>query len=136
MKTQIQRDYNARGLILREYQSNDYEIFYEYDTLSRRLKLILPNQSSIAYQYNANHLMSIERLSAKNRKLYTHHYQEFSLTGQILKTKLLNGLTCQYSYDPMGRPQLITSSKWSQSVPNDGYDKIGNLLKTEISDPA
>ena len=67
-KTTTTRRYDPLGYLLHETLANNLSTHNTYDLRGRRLKLTLPDTSTIDYQYNGIYLYSV------SRKGYTHTY--------------------------------------------------------------
>ena len=107
---------------------------YQYDRRGRVKKLVLPDMSTVDYSYDAVNLRTITRKN--NGNSLTCKYL-FNLSGRIAKIRLPNSLgSIKFTYDNCLRTKSIDSKKWSQSIPEDGYDPCGNLIKVSQRDAA
>jgi len=95
-----------------------------YDDFDRPIQRILPDLSSILYEYEGPFLVKISRLSANDDLLYSHTYDQFDLGGHVLsETGLFN---CSYRYDQAGRRICQTSPFFSEEL---SYDEAGNVTR-------
>jgi YD repeat-containing protein len=88
--------------------------------------MAMEDGSSIHYHYNALFLRKIERCSKEGESLYTHYFDTYDLSGNLLKSRMIGaGGEVFFEYDALHRPKAIRSTQWSQTV--SGYDCQGNL---------
>lgn len=132
--TKTIRDYDEDNNLKNESLGNELNLSYRYDRLNRPTRVILSDQSTIELFYNAAHLKAIKRISSNGEELYAHEYSRYDLSGNLLEAQMINNLgTITLAYDALGRNIGIASPYWSQEVPKDGYDPLGNLLKHTIT---
>ncbi len=126
--------FDSLGRLAEETLGNGLCLKNEYDRLGRRTLLTLPDNSSIAYEYDAAFLRAVHRYSAEQEKLYTHEYTEYDSMGR-LSSENLSGSCGQthYQRDEMGRCTQFTSPYWKQTL--QGFDSAGNLLQMSVEDP-
>ena len=132
--TVTKRAYNEYGNLISETLDNGLNLTYTYDQIDRPLSVTLPDQSSIRYRYNAHHLIAVERIKA-GEVAYTHHYPHYDLAGNVLEETLLGQAgAISYQYDLLQRPISLKAPHWQESIPKEGFDSLGNLLKREVTD--
>lgn len=126
------RTYDPFGAIESETLGNGLTNEYSYDGLGRCKLVNLPDQSQIAYAYDAAHLKEVQRV--KDGKLvYVHKYTRFDLAGSNIESTLAgSGGAMEYAYDLTGHVKQITSKEWKQNSAE--YDPVGNLLNRTIED--
>lgn len=133
-KTTSLRVCNAMNQVIQE-TFNGLSLSYLYDEQGKKIKLILPDHSSISYEYEDNHLKAIRRLSADNDLLYSHVYQHYNSHAQPTEMNLIGEVgTLHYSYDNALRISKIASPFWSEEIPQDGYNTYGSLCKLCVTD--
>lgn len=110
-------------------------IKYAYDKGGRRSKLTLLDDSALEYCYDELFLRQIKRLSPNSKVLYTHSYNSFDLSGNPLSETLLGDAgEVVKSYDKNGRLLAYKSKHFQETIPTDGYDPAGCLIKCERKD--
>ena len=105
---------------------------YFYDRAGRITEKTLPDSSRILYNYTGPFLQTIERISNSGEKLYTHSYERFDLSGNVVSERLLSGCELVRGFDKLGRPAVISSSHYNET---DLFDPAGNLINRSLSDP-
>ncbi len=123
------REYDSNNRVVSELQENGIELKYKYDNLDRTTEVILPDDSSFSYTYDAANLTKIARDSYQ----LTYSYD---LSGKIKQISLpFTQGNISYAYDHALRLTDIKSPRYTQHVLPDGYDSCNNLLKFESCDP-
>jgi len=132
--TETSRTYDDNNRITSEILANGHIMRYDgYDGLDRLLALKFADESSVSYTYDAGHLKKVSRLLPDNSIAYDHQYTHYDLTGKLLEEQTAGHFDILYDWDLLGRPTTIDSSYFKESVPQEGYDQVGNLLeKTRI----
>ncbi|MDP1834610.1 MAG: RHS repeat-associated core domain-containing protein [Chlamydiales bacterium] len=123
------RSYDQENRLLSEQLANELTVSYGYDRLGRMISLTLPDQSSITYGYDSAFLRSIYRNG------YTHSYMSFDPSGRLLASSLVGAGNLTYWYDKLGRKLHCRTDHFSETIPSDGYDSVGNLLHKFRHDP-
>jgi len=135
LSTFTKRSYDSQGRMTTEQLANGTQVDFEYDGLGRVTRYTLPDHSSVAYQYQAANLKQVCRCDASGNAVYTHIYSEHDLSGRCLKQQLVGQAgTVTTEYDLCGRITLLTAPSFSEVVPPDGYDAIGNLRQKQRTD--
>lgn len=133
--TYTNRKFNTFGQIIYEELGNGLRLNSTYDAIGRKTHLTLPDNSSVAYHYDALYLRTIERFSQNNQLQYSHSYPEYNLQGMVTKVNLLGNCGLLYlSYNDKNICNSIISSQWSQQIPDNGMDAFGNIIALEGSD--
>ncbi len=92
------RELDPSGRVIKETLETGFSFENVYDARGRRTALRLPDQSTIAYSYDALYLRAV------SRGLYTHRYLDYDLSGHLLKEQIIGGLgEIQYQLDALGR---------------------------------
>lgn len=126
------RSYNEQNKIIQETLGNELVLSYEYDPLGRRTQVILPDHSSIKYHFNEAYLNEIERFDNNGQHQYLHKILNRNLSGQATQIQLVGSAgTETRQYDLLSRRIGATTAHWGESIPDDGYDVVGNLLHYE-----
>lgn len=129
------RSYDEFGRMVSEKLANDLTIRNDHDSLGRRSRLTLHDGSSVEYAYNAVDMKSIKRVSSRGKIEYQHTYEDYDLSGRVLKERLIDGMsTATYQRDAVGRLTAIRSPFWSADLPKGSYDAVGNLLALNVKD--
>ena len=127
------RSYNSIGNISSESLSNGNFLTSCHDLQGRRIRLNLPDGSSIAYRRDAAHLNSVERIGADGEQKYVHSYASRQLSGPVISAKMIGDLgEISYNYDSKHRCTDIQSPYWSENI---NYDNQGNVSTISITDP-
>lgn len=133
--TSTHRDYDLNNRLREEVLGNGLKNRYEYDCLGRPTTVTLPDQTGFRYQYEGCYLKEVQRLNKQQQIAYSHIYKKYDLSGSVTAdTMVKNGGDIEYAYDLLGRPLDISHSLWSETIPKDGYDTVGNLLKYRVKD--
>ena len=99
---------------------------FGYDALSRRTSLTRPNGVNTSYSYDSlSHLLSVLH-QAGNTTLDGASYTYDAAGNRTAKTNYLNGLTSNYTYDPLYQLTQVTGGT-SESY---SYDAVGNRLSS------
>ncbi len=113
-----------------EQFSTGLELCKEYDAFDRPIRLVLPNQCEVHYNYDPLFLRCIKKTSASGKTLYSHTYEEYDLDGNsLLETLPGNVGELQRTYDSLGRTTTLSSPYFRQECL---YDPSGNLLSSTI----
>lgn len=112
--THSQRVFDQSGQMVSETLANGLDLEYEYDFLGRLVKMILPDESGVSWNYNAAFLTEISRLSASGKKVYSHALTNFDLKGRLLQSEMICNLgTLNYTYQE-NTINSIQSDYWKQ----------------------
>ena len=131
------RAYDHLNNMTSETLGNGKTLAYSYDQLSRKSEIVLPDHSSIRYTYDARYLRSVHRLDNSGNIQYSHHYTDYDLSGQASMMKLPSKAgQAKLDYDLLGRRLATQTAHWTETVPQNGYDPVGNLLRTTVQDSA
>lgn len=129
------RYYNDRNQLIKEVLSNQQPIAYQVDTRGRPTRLEYPDGTSVVYEYDSRSLVKIKRYDAQQNLKYEHQYLNFNGDNKALKMVLAgNAGTVEAKYDIQGRTVEIGHSKWNETVPENGYDSLGNLKAVVVRD--
>ena len=127
------RHFDSSNHIIEENLGNNLSLRYLNDKLGRTVQLTLPDDSSIVYRYESSKMKEISRLNSSGASSYKHSYDNYDLSGLLLRTTLPGATgSVQYGYDRLGRVKEINASKWKETIPT--YDPIGNILEKRIDD--
>ncbi len=126
-KTHTQRLYDDNNRILYESLGNGLALSYTYDGLHRPLQVKLPDDTFIDYTYDACHLKTV------TRPIYEHHYILYDFSGVLLEELSPVG-EIYYAWDLLNRPRLISSTHFTETIPDNGYDAASNLLRKQRQD--
>lgn len=122
-----ERKYDLLGQLAQEKLGNGLILTYTYDYVGRPQTMTLPDQTSVEYVYGASDLKEIRRWKNQERT-YTHYEQTHNLSGNPKLELLISGRTSKYSYDKLGRLVEVKNESVSQTIPEQGFDVVGNLI--------
>lgn len=125
-KELLTRSYDEYGNLQRETFPSSISLESTYDAQGRRKTLLLPDRSTVFYDYSALYLKSVSRGNC------THRYLEHDLAGFLLKEELpLNTGVVTYEYNQLGVLTSIEAPYFTQKALE--FDPVGNLLCTDRS---
>lgn len=128
----LERDHDAFGNLVWEKLPTGLAFQYAYDALNRLINVGLPDGSHIHYRYKSSGMFAVERYSSAGDILYSHEYLDLDLQGRSLKSQTITNDLVYFDWDLNGRLKSIDSSHFKQTIPEDGYDRVGNLLKADF----
>lgn len=129
------RSYDGLDRILQETLDNGLTVKYDVDAHGRPVQMILPDQTSVRYHYEGARLKEISRHDQSGSEQYHHVYSVCDLSGHVLQCELPGAAgKLTQSFDLCGRIKAINHKRWSETIPDNGYDKTGNLLKAATID--
>ena len=79
------RTYNHFGDLLKETLGNKLFLNRAYDALSRCVELQFPDESKVQYLYDPYHLKSVKRLDSLGVECYTHTYDEYDHSHNLIR---------------------------------------------------
>ncbi len=101
---------------------------FNYDALSRRTSLTRPNGVNTSYSYDSvSHLLSVLHQAGTNI-LDGASYTYDPAGNRTSKTNYLNGVTENYTYDPLY--QLTQVTQGGSTTESYSYDAVGNRLSS------
>ncbi len=124
------RELDPFGNILQEELSTGTIITSSYDEFHRPIKRILPDKSTIIYEYEGPFLKQVIRKGLSLGYLYnssyeyTHTYNQYDEKGRLLEEE--GAFTSQYGYDTEGRLSYQKCPYLEESLK---YDLSGNLIQ-------
>ena len=125
-KQQLTRLYDDERRPKEEILPTGLSVLWNYDAMGRRSSLTLPDGSFITYKYKGLYLEKISRHTKNGDCLYTHHYLNRDLSGNILHEKLpVSSGTLLRHFDKIGRVTSVTSPYFSHEALH--FDLVGNL---------
>ena len=134
--TTTRRTYDDAYRLTREELGNGLTMIYQYDGLGRISSLILPDQSSVTYGYNAMHLSEVNRIDTSNNVVYSHHYLAHDQAGHVTRAQMIGSVgEITYTWDNRGRLRHLQSEHFEEEIPEGSYDPAGNLLSRRRRDP-
>ncbi|MCX6991324.1 MAG: hypothetical protein NTX49_09745 [Chlamydiae bacterium] len=143
----LSRKYNLFGAITEEISCENFSYKWAYDSRGRCASFILPDSSSINYEYSDLHLQSVIRHKLSGDS-YEHTYEQFDPNGHIEKESLINHLgvittdrdllerplhqispwhTCTLSYGASGLVTHTSNTLFGDKTYQ--YDALNQLLK-------
>lgn len=134
-QTSCKRQYNTSGQLTHEQLGNGLKIRNTYDALGRRIQLILPDYSLIAFEYDPLYIRTIKRYSNKGKLQYSHTYSEYDLKGRVAKSTLIGAAgTLELDYNQDGFCRFIRSPHWSQQIPEWGINSFHHIVALQGQD--
>lgn len=134
-KITIDREYNAGGELLEEtvYDNEDkknlcYTLRYAYDLKGRIIKIILPDNSRINYEYGPFSCKSVSLLSNEGKELFRHIYSEYDSLGRLKSEQMIGfaGNRIQEWGKDEQKKALLTDFL-SLRIPEEKRDELGNI---------
>ncbi|MFZ0564607.1 MAG: RHS repeat-associated core domain-containing protein [Chlamydiales bacterium] len=131
----VRRKYNIFDQVVQEYIEDGegkYALEFQYDRKGRLKSVILPHHSSIIYTYDAVFGRKVTRFDSEGEELYSHTYNSYDLTGKLADETLIG--YCgdrQICYDRQGRISSIKTDYHEETVPKEGYNQLGHILKIQ-----
>ncbi|MGC1879424.1 MAG: RHS repeat-associated core domain-containing protein [Rhabdochlamydiaceae bacterium] len=121
----IERKVNPFGDVIWEEFPCNFVVEKDYDDFGRLISLKMGREGEIAYAYDPLFLRNVIRLSGGGKTLYTHHYEDYDLDGNLLSENLIGDLgQVIHATDLKGQKTAISSPYFSQSC---AYDARGDL---------
>jgi len=78
-------------------------------------------------------MRSVTKISPEDHLQYTHSYDEVDWEGRSLTSTLITGEKICLGWDLLGRLTGIETSCVAESIPEGGYDPLGNLLTVSFT---
>lgn len=129
-KITIQREVDPFGNVTRELFPSQIEVNKSYDAFDRLTALHMSDFGYVLYSYDPLFLRDVSRFSPKRKLLYTHNYESYDLSGNLLSENMINKCgKVKHSMDLKGRKKEISSPYFSQKCL---YDACDNLLQSTI----
>lgn len=129
----VEREYNHKGALVREQMAAQGAVERQVDDEGHLAGIVLPDRSSLTYQYAADRLATVERRDAAGTVLYTHANTQFDEKGRPTCAVLLGSAgELSRRWDKQGRCVETTSKWWSQRL--DEHDSSGRLVKARVWD--
>ena len=131
--TSNERVYNSFGQLIKETLDNGLTLEFQADLFNRTTVVVLPDHTKIEYTYDASNLKEVHRV-IEDHRIYSQYYPSYNLLG-LANEELRPGNvgTQAFGYDQLGRLTSIEANSFSQKVPSDGFNSVGNLLKYETN---
>ncbi len=127
----VEREYDGFGNLIEEVLPSGMRICFEYDPFFRIVKVLLPDGSFVNYTYDLARIVAVSRFSPDGREQYTHQYQDADMQGRSLESELITGDVVKFEWDLNGRLKTISSPHFQETIPDQGYDSVGNLLQAD-----
>jgi len=129
------RSFDEFGHLVSEDFWPGINVGYSCDWLGRCTRYSVNGTPCVEYEYLSGHLTDVIRKMPSGAELYRHRYTDINLEEKVVESALIHDLgTATMSWDAMGRVSAIATPYWQETIPQDGYDKAGNLLQTTIHD--
>src|SRR5262249_23483232 len=97
-----------------------YTLEYSYDRKGRLKTIILPDQSKIAYIYDAVFCREVNRISSQGEILYTHTYNYYDLQGKLISENHMGYAgSHEYTYNLNGQRTSSKSDFFNEEIVRD-----------------
>lgn len=127
----ICRKVDPFGNLLQEIFPSGLQIDKEYDKLGRLISIDMGKSGKVLYTYDPLFLREVTRLSSKGDELYSHRYEEYDLSGNLVSEKMIGNLgDVVHLTDLKGQKSALSSPYFSQIC---SYDPVGNLIAESVS---
>jgi len=124
----IQRTYNPFNQVSKETIKDGegtYTLEYSYDRKGRLKAIILPDQSKIAYTYDAVFGREVNRMSSQGEILYTHTYDSYDLQGRLISENHIRYAgSHEYTYNLNGQKTASKSDFFTEEYVRDILGRI------------
>ncbi len=129
----VRRTYNIFDQVIEENMEDGegkYTLKFQYDRKGRLKGIILPDQSSIDYMYDAVFGREVIRKSSNGEELYAHTYNVYDLEGKLTNETLIGYCGDRKThYDVCGRKTSVKTDYHTEVVPEGGYNPLGHILE-------
>lgn len=128
----VNRTYNVFNQVNTETITDgegSYTLKYTYDRKGRVKEISLPDQSKIAYLYDAVFGREVQRISPNGEILYNHTYDQYDCQGRLLSETHMGYVgTSEYTYDLNSQKILNKNDYFSEEYKR---DSIGRLTEVK-----
>lgn len=133
----VLRNYNSFNQITKEIIKDGegtYSLEYSYDRKGRLKTITLPDQSNIAYSFDAVFGREVNRISPQKEILYTHTYDSYDFQGKLLSENHIGYAGPHaYTYNLNGQKVASKSDFFNEEVIRDILGRI-TAVKGERSE--
>ena len=127
----IQRTYNSFNQVSKETIKDGistYILEYSYDRKGRLKTVTLPDQSKIAYTYDAVFGREVNRISSQGENLYTHTYDSYDLLGKLISENHMGYVGSHKYTDNLNGQKIASKSDFgSEEYVRDGLGRITEI---------
>lgn len=121
------REYTSEGQCAKEILGNGLAVQNTYDLLGRRVRLTLPDASSVHYCYSGTACSAIRRENAQGAETYSYRYLKQDEQGLPLQTAMIGDLG-EMTFERLnGRCIAVSSSYFNQTATLDQEERIISL---------
>lgn len=124
----VLRTYNFFNQVSKETirdEEGTYTLEYSYDRKGRLKTITLPDQSKIAYTYDAVFGREVTRMSSQGEILYTHTYESYDTQGKLLQENHIGYAgSHEYRYNLNGQKIASKSNFFNEEVIRDTLGRI------------
>ena len=124
----VQRIYNPFNQVSKETIKDGegtYTLEYSYDRKGRLKTILLPDQSKIAYTYDAVFGREVNRISFQGETLYTHTYDSYDLQGKLISENHIGYAgSHEYTYNLNGQKIASKSDFFTEEYVRDVLGRI------------
>lgn len=132
-KTETLKSFDQYNRLIKETLANGLTIKYDYDLSGRPIKIQFPDGSGTTLTYENIHLKEVSRIDPLGKRLYTHTYDTYDLSGNVVESTLIKNIgKIGYEIDLNGHLKGISTEAWSSAIQN--FDKLGNITKKTSRD--
>ncbi len=126
--------------VSRQYSERNYSTVYEYDVFGNVSSVTDASTNKTTYGYNAldQRISDTQVFTSQTPNLNLTRSYSFDGVGNVRSMTDRNGRTTEYAYDELDR---LTQESWKSGATTvrsiaRTYDKVGNTLTIDDSDPA
>ena len=124
----VQKTYNPFNQVSKETIKDGegtYTLEYSYDRKGRLKTITLPDQSKIAYTYDAVFGREVNRISSQGEILYTHTYDSYDLQGKLISENHIGYAGSQeYTYNLNGQKIATKSDFLDEEIVRDVLGRV------------
>lgn len=124
----VQKTYNPFNQVSKETIKDGegtYTLEYSYDRKGRLKTITLPDQSKIAYTYDAVFGREVNRISSQGEILYTHTYDSYDLQGKLISENHIGYAGSQeYTYNLNGQKIATKSDFFNEEIVRDVLGRV------------
>lgn len=129
----VSRTVDEEGRILQETFPSGLSIRNEYDARGRKsLCAISHFDCLVEYLYDPLFLRGITRKTQRGHLLYTHTFDSYDLSGNLLSETGINQSPITYRIDPLSRRCATLNPYFQQRITH--FDPVGNLIQMTFND--
>ncbi|NGX42703.1 MAG: putative deoxyribonuclease RhsC [Chlamydiae bacterium] len=131
----LYRSFDEFSNLVSEKLPSGNQLFFQYDDLKRVTRILLPDNSFVAYKYGPCDVWAVTKYNASGVLQYRHDYEVSDWQHRSVRSKLITGEYANFEWDLLGRMTLMKTPYFSENIPEDAYDPMGNLIYVQFETP-